>query len=146
MWWKQATDRWIRLPARGVTGQAFRYVVSGGIAFGADFAVLGLLTECVGLHYLASSVLGFSCGLTVTYLLSVCWVFDQRRFDSRLPEVALFVLIGVVGLGITAVCMWLFTDVAEIHYLLSKIATTFVSTAWNFLAKKYLLFSRKGAR
>ena len=60
------------------------------------------------------------------------WIFDQRRFDNRLFEVALFVAIGVVGLLLTALFMWLFTDRLDMHYLLSKVLTTAITTiAWK---------------
>ena len=42
--------------------------------------------------------------------------------------------------------MWLFTDRLDMHYLLSKVLTTAITTAWNFLAKKFILFTRQGGK
>lgn len=143
--WRKTLNSLLKDPTGNVVVQALRYAVSGGVAFVADFLLLYVLTDCAHVHYLLSAILSFCVGLLITYLLSVYWIFDKRRFDSRVPEIIIFVLIGLVGLLITALFMWLFTDLLQIHYLLSKVLTTFVSTVWNFLAKKFMLFSdRKG--
>lgn len=143
--WRKTLNSLLKDPTGNVVVQALRYAVSGGVAFVADFLLLYVLTDCAHVHYLLSAILSFCVGLLITYLLSVYWIFDKRRFDSRVPEIIIFVLIGLVGLLITALFMWLFTDLLQIHYLLSKVLTTFVSTVWNFLAKKFILFSdRKG--
>ncbi len=143
--WRKTLNSLLKDPTGNVVVQALRYAVSGGVAFVADFLLLYVLTDCAHVHYLLSAILSFCVGLLITYLLSVYWIFDKRRFDSRVPEIIIFVLIGLVGLLITALFMWLFTDLLQIHYLLSKVLTTLVSTVWNFLAKKFMLFSdRKG--
>lgn len=143
--WRKTLNSLLKDPTGNMVVQALRYAVSGGVAFVADFLLLYVLTDCAHVHYLLSAILSFCVGLLITYLLSVYWIFDKRRFDSRVPEIIIFVLIGLVGLLITALFMWLFTDLLQIHYLLSKVLTTFVSTVWNFLAKKFMLFSdRKG--
>lgn len=143
--WRKTLNSLLKDPTGNVVVQALRYAVSGGVAFVADFLLLYVLTDCAHVHYLLSAILSFCVGLLITYLLSVYWIFDKRRFDSRVPEIIIFVLIGLVGLLITALFMWLFTDQLQIHYLLSKVLTTLVSTVWNFLAKKFILFSdRKG--
>lgn len=144
--WRKTLNSLLKDPTGNVVVQALRYAVSGGVAFVADFLLLYVLTDCAHVHYLLSAILSFCVGLLITYLLSVYWIFDKRRFDSRVPEIIIFVLIGLVGLLITALFMWLFTDLLQIHYLLSKVLTTFVSTVWNFLAKKFMLFSDRKDR
>ena len=62
---------------------------------------------------------------------------------SRTAEVAIFVLIGVVGLGFTELLMWLFAGRAGFHYLPSKLLTTALVFIWNFAAKKLLLFRNR---
>lgn len=140
---KRSFHKLLKASTGNIFVQAVRYGISGGTAFFADFLLLYLLTDLLHVHYLLSSAAGFSLGLLITYLLSIYWIFDQRRFDNRLREVVIFILIGVAGLLFTALFMWLFTTVAGLHYLLSKILTTIITTLWNFLAKKFILFSRK---
>lgn len=121
--------------------QLFRYVFVGGTAFVADFGSLYLLTEYAGLHYLASATIAFVIGLAVNYFLSTLWVFQARNVRNPYMEFLFFALIGVVGLGLNALIMYVFTDLLAVHYLLSKIISTVLVFLWNFLARKYLLFN-----
>lgn len=141
-------SQFIRKLLKGQSGdiriQAFRYLISGGTAFLIDTGLLALLTELFGQeHLLLWTAIAFLTGLLVTYLFSILWVFDNRSMKSRTAEVAIFVLIGVIGLGFTELLMWLFAQKAGLHYLLSKIITTVIVFIWNFMAKKLLLFRSK---
>lgn len=141
-------SQFIRKLLKGQSGdiriQAFRYLISGGTAFLIDTGLLALLTELFGQeHLLLWTAIAFLTGLLVTYLFSILWVFDNRSMKSWTAEVAIFVLIGVVGLGFTELLMWLFAQKAGLHYLLSKIITTVIVFIWNFVAKKLLLFRSK---
>jgi putative flippase GtrA len=123
--------------------QVFRYLVSGGTAFVVDAGLLALLTELFGREYLLIwTAIAFAAGLLITYLFSILWVFDKRRLKSRSAEIGIFVGIGVIGLGLTELLMWLLADKAGIHYLISKVITTVLVFVWNFVAKKTILFSK----
>lgn len=124
----------------GLLIQLFRYVLVGGLAFVVDFGGLYLLTEHAGLHYLVANALAFTLGLATNYLLSVTWVFSRRSVDSRAREFAIFAAVGLVGLGINELVMWLMTDHAGTHYLISKVVATAVGLLWNFGGRKLLLF------
>lgn len=121
--------------------QLFRYTFVGGFAFVVDFGLLYALTELVGMFYLASATCAFLAGLSVNYALSVAWVFHKSRLKSKWMEFLLFALVGVVGLGLTTLFLWIFTDLIGIHYLISKIITTILVYLWNFLGRKYWLFN-----
>ena len=124
--------------------QLVRYLVSGGTAFLVDAGLLALLTECFGReHLLLWTAIAFSAGLVITYLFSILWVFDKRNLKSRAAEMSVFALIGVSGLGLTELLMWLFADKAGIHYMIAKVITTVLVFFWNFAAKKLLLFRNK---
>ena len=88
------------------------------------------------------TAIAFAAGLLITYLFSILWVFDERRLKSRSAEIGIFVGIGVIGLGLTELLMWLLADKAGIHYLISKVITTVLVFVWNFVAKKTILFSK----
>jgi putative flippase GtrA len=122
--------------------QLVRYTFVGGFAFIVDFGTLFVLTEYLKIHYLISAGIAFIIGLIINYLLSVNWVFSKRSFGNRFYEVLLFTLIGLVGLGLNELLIWLFTDIVLLYYLLSKIITAFIVYFWNFFARKYLLFNK----
>ena len=124
--------------------QMFRYLLTGCTAFAADVGLLTLMTECFGRNLLLLwTAIAFSVGIVITYLLSVRWVFDNRNVDNRAAEFGIFTLIGIVGLGLTELLMWLIAEKAGLHYLPAKGITAGIVFFWNFLAKKFILFRNK---
>jgi putative flippase GtrA len=120
--------------------QLLKTVVASQAAFWLDFGILALLTEAVGLHYLVSAAISFLAGTTLSYVLSIVWVFDIRRFASWTVEYLLFVLVGAIGLALNEGLLWLFTEAIGLHYLVSKIVAATLIFGWNFAARKLLLF------
>jgi putative flippase GtrA len=125
---------------RATIRQLLKTVVASQAAFWLDFGVLALLTEVVGLHYLVSAAFSFLAGTTLSYALSVAWVFDTRRVASKTAEYALFVLVGAVGLALNESLLWLFTEALGLHYLVAKVAAATLIFGGNFAARKLLLF------
>lgn len=121
-------------------GQLTRSVAVSLISFALDFGMLAFLTEVAGLHYLLSAGISFLLGTSLSWVLSVLWVFDVRTRSSKLLEYGLFVLVGVVGLGLNEALLWLFTDRWGVYYLLSKIIAASIVFFWNFGMRKTLLF------
>jgi putative flippase GtrA len=131
---------------RGKTDNTFlqliRYTFVGGFAFLIDFGTLFMLTEYLDFHYLLSAGIAFTLGLVTNYLISIRWVFATRNFSNRKLEFIMFMVIGLVGLGLNELFIWIFTDLFAIYYLLSKILTTMLVYLWNFFARKMILFSK----
>lgn len=136
-------SRLFKEPTHNVFIQLFRYLFVGGTAFVVDFGLLWVLTEYCNLHYLLAAALSFIAGLITNYALSVRWVFHERVLHSRVVEFSVFVIIGVVGLGLNEAIIWLITEWLRCHYIASKIISAVVVFFWNFMARKYLLFYGK---
>lgn len=67
----------------------------------------------------------------------------QRLGANRLPG---FLAVGVSGLFVNTLALWLLTDAAGLHYLLSAILATQTSTSWNFLLHDRFVFPGQGQR
>ena len=120
--------------------QFFRYVFVGGVAFLVDGGCLFLL-ESLGLHYLIATIFAFLAGLICNYLLSKLLVFQEKK-DKPPVEFLIYAVIGIIGLGITEGLMYLFTDKMHIYFMLSKIIVAMIVLIWNFLARKFILYSK----
>ncbi len=127
-------------PTESTTIQFIRYVLVGGFAFVLDFGALVLLTSRAGIHYLVSAAIAFLLGLTANYLLSRAWVFPRRVMRNAGIEFAVFAGIGLIGLGLNELGMWLLSSMVGLHYSLAKICTAAVVFFWNFAARKFSLF------
>jgi putative flippase GtrA len=71
---------------RAIFNKVFRYGVSGVSAAAVSLAVLYLTTDILGFWYLYGSVLGFLCGLAVSFILQKLWTFGNG--ETRLRAVA----------------------------------------------------------
>jgi putative flippase GtrA len=121
--------------------QLIRYTFVGGLAFLVDFGTLYLLTEFIHLHYLLSAGIAFILGLLTNYLLSIRWVFTTRSVRNKKIEFLIFAIIGLAGLGLNELFLWIFTSLLGIYYLLSKILTAILVYLWNFFVRKFILFN-----
>ena len=123
-----------------------RYVATSGLALTADFLSLVLLTELVGLHYLASSVVGFAAGMVIAYVLSVRWVFSARRLSNAAAEGTIFILIGVAGLLINQAVLFSLTESGLLPYAASKAVSAVIVFTFNFSVRKLALFTAPATR
>ena len=131
----------ICVQVKGMIIAFVRYMFAGGVGFLIDYSILALFYEVCGCHYLLSSAMGFVCGLIFVYVASNRWVFSNRKMQHhQVVEFVIFSIIGLVGLLLTMLFMWLFTDVCAIHVLISKLLTTALVLMWNFGARKFILY------
>lgn len=128
-------------PTSNVVLQVFRALFVAGLAFLADYLVLGLLAWA-GVHYLLAATFGFIVGVIVNFLLSIKFVFKEKAPVGRVAEFVVYVLVGIVGLGITLGLMWFFTEKVGFHFMISKLITVVVTFVWNFTARKVTLYRK----
>ncbi|MCM1329088.1 MAG: GtrA family protein [Ruminococcus sp.] len=122
--------------------QLFRYCFVGGAAFVADWLTVIILTETV-MHYLMATAVAFFVGLAVNFALSKLLVFKSDSGKvGKLGEFLVYAVIGAVGLGLTELLMFVFTDALDLHYAVSKIIAAAIVLIWNFFARKVILYKK----
>jgi putative flippase GtrA len=120
--------------------QFFRYALVSAASLAVDFAGLYALTELAGLHYLASAVAAYALGMVANYLLSVLWVFPARRLRSRAAEFLVFSAIGLAGMGLNVLLVWVLTEIVLLHYLVSRAVSAVAGYTWKYAVHKLVLF------
>jgi putative flippase GtrA len=101
--------------------------------------------------------LGFAVGLIVNWLLSVSFVYrqvkDEKAARSK-KSFVIFTIIGVIGLGITELGVWLlvqkiipeFTFLGVKEFLLpwnewvAKVVMTCIVLVFNYVGRKLFIF------
>ena len=129
-------------PTDNVSIQTFRALIVGGLSFIADAGLLWLIS-LTGLHYLVCAIFGFLLGVYVNYILSVMFVFKQKAVVGKLGEIVIYLIIGTIGLAMTAGIMWLFTEIVGLFYMVSKVIATLIVFIWNFVSRKVFLYKEK---
>jgi putative flippase GtrA len=129
-----------------VSAEFGRYLLAGGLAFSIDVGVFQLALRVFGVEPLLATILGYGAGLIVVYVVSVNWVFSYRRIDRHSREFLLFTLIGLIGLIINMLVI----EILAVRYgyepLLAKVAGTAMTFGFNFIIRRWALFTERRAR
>jgi len=128
-----------------VVQEAIRYGAVSACAFIIDITVLFVLVHYFSWWYVAAASASFMVGLLFGYVLSVTLVFKYRRLRDPRIEFASFAAIGVIGVAINAAAMAFGVRILGVHYLIAKCGAAGFTFAWNFLARRQLLFVKHRA-
>ena len=120
--------------------QLFRYGTVTVISSAIDFGTLYILTEAADLHYLVSAIFAYSLGLIVNYLLSIIWVFHRKKLSSKAMEFIIFCLIGILGMGLNELLLWVFTDVLQLYFMVSRLISAVIGFLLKYVLRKWILF------
>lgn len=113
-----------------------KYCLVGATGVVVNMGVLAILGYA-GMDYLQAGVLAVGTAIGTNFLLNELWSFADlsRRHSgilSRLSRFLKFNFFCAGGAGITLVILWLLTDYAGCHYLLSNFVGIIVATVWNY--------------
>lgn len=129
---------------RWPSAEFVRYLIASAVALSVDTAVLSGGLRVLEMPLAVAATAGFLAGAAVIYLVSVYWVFETRSLDS-LPqlEAATFIGIGVVGLGLTQVVLWVGVTRLQLVPEAVKLVAAGVTFIFNYLLRKSLLFAAR---
>ncbi len=126
-----------------VDSEFSKYIVSGVAAVAVDYALLLIITEQFGVHYMISNIGSYMAGLLVSYTLNTRWVFRYRKYEKKTAaEFSIFVLIVLIGLLISESMIYLLVEDFDLPYTSAKLVSVAMIFVFNFLAKKRFLFTR----
>lgn len=120
--------------------QFMRYTLVGGLAFAVDFGLLSAVLYLDG-HYLLATLIGFIGGLITNYLLCVLWVWRGTQAKTA-RDILVFSLIGVGGLLLTALLMWVSVGLLALDPQISKLFIAALILVWNFGLRRLFVFFR----
>lgn len=121
--------------------ESVKYLLGSVIAFVIDYASLWVLTQVLEANYIASVAVSFLLGGVFLYWYSIKWVFTERSVIQRKHEISLFILIGVIGLGLNALLIMLAVEYLYWHVMLAKLMASAFTLVFNFVFRKLILFT-----
>lgn len=124
-----------------ISAELSRYLAVSAGALAADISLLFLLSGVLQVHYLLANPIAFTFGALLAYAGSIHWAFRHRRMSNSSLELAIFIAIGVGGLLVNEAVLWMGIEVAALSLLFAKAAAATTSFAFNFIARKMVLFS-----
>lgn len=97
-----------------------------------------------GAQVMPALVVGFVAGTFANYVLFRALAFQGDRHD-RLSEISRLVAVSLVGLGLTAILVWI-----RMSFGLPPLVAKFVATgpvlAWNYAGRRLFVFHREMPR
>ncbi|MGY1458143.1 GtrA family protein [Luteimonas sp. A534] len=130
------------LPVRILRLVLVRYFAASLLALVVDLATLSACLRLLDVGLAWSASIGFVAGGIVAYVLSIRWVFRARTFaDAPALEFLAFIAIGLAGLGLTQFVLWLGVTRLGLLPELVKLGAAGATFAFNYLARKSLLFA-----
>lgn len=117
--------------------QILRFGIVGGVAFVIDYSILYILTEFGGIDSLISAAIAFTISVIFNYIASIKWVFDVNKKQTK-KDVIIFFGLSIIGLGINELIIYIGNNI-NIHYMISKLASTFIVMIYNFITRKIFI-------
>ena len=131
----------MNIALRKLFAEASGYALVSAVALAVDTSALYLLVRRVGWDYIPASVLAFSAGAIVAYLLSVRFVFHVRKLHNPSLEFVSFLTLGLAGVLVNAVALRVAIGAVGLGLITAKMLAACCTFATNFTLRRQLLFS-----
>lgn len=118
------------------------YGIIGGLSVSIDFAVFWILTHFFPEYYLLANIISVNCGIINSFLLNRHFNFKVK--NKSVLRFMVFYIVGMLGLLISSGLLYLMVNLADMNLLISKIATIFVVTLFQFTLNKNITFRQNG--
>ncbi len=127
-----------------------KFAVVGGIGFCVDTGTLTLLALGFGVDRVLAKAVAFALAVLNNFVWNRLWTYPEARSKSLLAQVALFVGVSVVGLGI-ALLVFNFVDHLALRHVndvialyTAQAASVGVALFWNYAANRFITYSDVG--
>lgn len=106
-----------------------------------DFLAFTICNGLIGINYILSQVVGYSFGVTNSFILNKKWTFDDRNSNKKTyRELVQFIAVNLVSLGITLIAMNFLVKNLRFNIYLSKVIVIFIAQITNFFGYKLWVF------
>ena len=114
------------------------YGVIGCFCAALDFGIFTLLCHYEVMPYLWANVVSVSIGLTVSFMLNRSINFKVK--DKTTQRFLSFYVIGLIGLGISSLMLWLMVDMMHWDKMMCKLVAILFVALIQFLLNKFITF------
>ncbi|MBO7445517.1 MAG: GtrA family protein [Bacteroidales bacterium] len=114
------------------------YGIFGSISAGLDFAIYTLLVQVAGVQYLVANCISVLAGITTSFLLNRNFNFKIK--DKTPQRFSIFLVVGLCGLLLSNLILYLCIDQFHMHKIVSKILSIVLVVFFQFILNKYVTF------
>ena len=114
------------------------YGIIGTFSSGLDFAIYTLLVEIAEQQYIVANGISVLVGIVTSFCLNRKYNFKIE--DHALKRFLIFLSVGLCGLGLSNIILYVCIDKLLMHKIISKVAAIVLVVFFQFLANKYITF------
>ena len=117
----------------------FLYGIIGGFSASLDFVIFSLLFEVLAVDQFVANTISVHVGIATSFLLNRKYNF--KREDKIVFRSLSFYCIGLIGLGLSQLILWIGTHLPY-SPLLIKFISIFIVAAFQFTLNKVITFNK----
>jgi dolichyl-phosphate beta-glucosyltransferase len=110
-----------------------------------DMLSLYIFVDILNINLYLSVVISFLLAVINWFLLNKIWTFDDKSKKYKRQFVK-FLIVSIIWLCLSLSFMYIFVDVLDIYYLLSKALTSIIVLFWNYFWNKTWTFSSNNSK
>ena len=114
------------------------YGIIGSCSSGLDFLLYTLFVEVFGWHYIFSNCISVLAGISTSFTLNRNYNFKIK--DKTRQRFALFLTIGLCGMMISNLILYLCGDILNWNKIVSKLLSIVLVVVFQFILNKYITF------
>ena len=114
------------------------YGLIGALSSSLDFGVYTVLVKCLSLNYLLANSISVVVGITTSFTLNRKYNFKVS--DKTIRRFAIFMTVGLCGLILSNLILFVCINTIHINELLSKLLSIALVVILQFLANKFITF------
>jgi len=115
------------------------YGIIGTFSSGLDFIIYSLLVKYIIPQYIIANCMSTICGIVTSFILNRNYNFKVK--DKIKRRFSIFLAVGLCGLFLSNVILYVFIDVLGIDKFISKITSIILVVFFQFMINKYFTFS-----
>lgn len=115
------------------------YGIIGGLCASLDFGIYSLLS--LWIPFLWANIISVNCGILCSFFLNRNFNFKVK--DNTGKRFISFYLVGLAGLGLSELLIYLLTDKFQWHYIIAKLLTVVVVALFQFVLNKLITFNKR---
>lgn len=122
----------------------FRFIISGGLAAGTEYAVflgLSLLLGRATASLVAAQVMSFTAGLFVSFYLNKHWSFQSK--GPMKQEFIRYVMLAIINLCLSTIVLWALVTLCAASPWVAKIVVMAMIASWNFVLFDRVVFASR---
>jgi len=117
------------------------YGIIGSFTSFLDFCIFTVLSAYVGLYYIVANCISVLVGITTSFVLNRTYNFKVK--DKTKQRFAIFLTVGLCGLLLSNLILWVGIDKLHINEMITKLASIVLVVGFQFLINKFVTFREK---